>query len=321
MKRTGVWKNRFILLGMIIMALLFISGCSGDDLTPDSGKDPTTPWLVTATADTWLTTNPYGDKHDGGWVYSAREDVIYAMYGNNYSATPGEYQPLYRIDHILPTSDVATTFLYDRHGSHPVIDSTGAYIYQPPSQSTNQLERYNTSTGVLETLAPAPTTGTFSHGAWKNGKLWIVLDDGDLYSYDPVANTWSTSLHDFGSSYANVASSGPKSNLIYVIVSSAGTFYSYDVTNGTVTPLTTHPYGYGLGGNGQFIWFGANVGFIYAVGGCSGTPAIYDIAGGVWQDMADPKPNSNCVGHATYDTSRERLYVAGGDSNAFYYQF
>ena len=34
MKRTVVWKNRFILFGMMVMALLFISGCSGDDLTP-----------------------------------------------------------------------------------------------------------------------------------------------------------------------------------------------------------------------------------------------------------------------------------------------
>ena len=37
MKRTVAWKNRFILFGMMVMVLLFISGCSGDDLTPKGG--------------------------------------------------------------------------------------------------------------------------------------------------------------------------------------------------------------------------------------------------------------------------------------------
>jgi hypothetical protein len=301
--------------GMIVCSLLVIHGC-GDSDGFFVRADPRNPWTVTATEAPWLTTHPYGSKHDGGWVYSAREKVLYAMYGEDASGT-GE--TLYRIDHVNSTSTVATTWLFGRHGSHPVIDSTGTNIYQPPSQQTNQLERYNTETNTRETLAVAPALGQFAHGAWKNDKLWIVLNDHKLYSYDPAANTWSAVLHDFGAS-ANVASSGPRSNLIYVIVA-GGTFYSYDVTTGDTTTLPPHPTGFSLGGNGQFTWFGRTVGFIYAMGGCSGTPAIYDIAGSSWNAMADPKLNSNCVGHATYDTSQNRLYVADGASTAFYYQY
>jgi hypothetical protein len=277
-------------------------------------SDPKAPWAVTATSAPWLTTNPYQDKHDGGWVYSAREDRLYAMYGNDNNG-----QTLYRIDHIGDTSSTVSTFLFDRHGAQPVIDNTGTYVYMPPSQSTNELERYNTVTSVRETVAPAPGTGTFSHGAWKNGKLWIVLDDGNLYSYDPVTNAWSASLHSFGG-WANVADSGPSSNLIYVIVV-PGNLFSYDVSTGTTTTLAPHPTGFNLGGNGMFTWFGSSVGFIYATGGCSGTPAIYDIAGGTWNTMADPKNNAGCGGHATYDTSRQRLYVVDGSDAAFFYQF
>ncbi|MRR57836.1 MAG: hypothetical protein EG824_06450 [Deltaproteobacteria bacterium] len=127
----------------------------------------------------------------GRWVYSAREKVLYAMYGNDNSG-----QMLYRIDHINETAEIAMTFAYGRHGAPPVIGDTGTYIYMPPSQSTNQLERCNTVTDALETLA-APTTGTFSHSAWKNDKLWITLDD-NLYSYDPATNSWSAALHNFG---------------------------------------------------------------------------------------------------------------------------
>ncbi|MBN2284759.1 MAG: hypothetical protein JXO48_12800 [Deltaproteobacteria bacterium] len=277
--------------------------------------DPVDPWATIATADNWLTNNPYFDKHDGGWVYSPREDVLYAFYGNDAGTTG---RNLYRIDHIGQTFTLATVLTYGRHGSHPVIDDTGTYIYLPPSQQTNVLERYNTVTFTLETLAGAPANGTFAHGAWKNGKLWIVLNNNQLYNYDPASNTW-TGVHGF-SSWANVASSGPASDLVYVIVV-GGALYSHNTVTDTTTILASHPYGFSLGGNGQFVWFGTTIGYLYAMGGCSGTPAMYDIGANTWHAMADPKPNSNCVGHATYDTLRQRLYVAHGNSSAFYYQY
>jgi hypothetical protein len=281
--------------------------------------DPIAPWAVTATYDSWLTTNPYAVKHDGGWDYSAREDRLYATYGLDAGGT-GE--TLYCIDHIGETSTTATTWLYGRHGSHPVIDDTGTYVYAPPSEQTYQLERYNTVTKVRETVAPSPnsTLGQFSHGAWKNSKLWIVLNNGNLYSYDPAANTWSTPLYTFSSGYANVATSGPASNLIYVIVT-GGTFYSYDVTTGVTTTLPSHPTGFSLGGNGQFTWFGATVGFIYACSGAGGTPAIYDIANSTWHALSDPHPGGSWAGHATYDSSRKRLYVTGASNQVWYYQY
>lgn len=300
---------------MIVLAMLFISGCSGDEYPPhQTASDPTTPWAVTATEDTWLTTNPYDDKHDGGWVYSAKEDVLYAMYGNDNSG-----QTLYRIDHIGHTSTTATTWLFNRHGSQPVIDDDGIYIYQPPSESSVELERYNTVTHVRETLAPAPFSSEYSHGTWKNNKLWIVLDDDNLYSYDPATNTWSAPLHDFGA-YANVASSGPSSNLIYVLATDA-TFYSYDVTTGVTTLLDPHPNGFNLGGNNELTWFGARNGFIYAAENYDGNPAIYDIANGTWQQLSDPKAPNSWAGHATYDSNRMRLYVTGASNVVWYYQY
>jgi len=319
--KSKIGRNKYVQLAMgALLGLLMLSLSACGDNAPVN-TDPANPSAVTATAATWLNTNPFTGKHDGGWVYSAREDRLYAMYGNDNNG-----QTLYRIDHINNISTVATTSLFNRHGSQPVIDSTGTYIYMPPSQNTNQLERYNTVTNALETLAPAPTNGTFSHGAWKNGKLWIVLDDNNLYSYDPVANTWSASLHTF-TGWGNVAASGPSSNLIYIIVSPAGDFFSYDVTTGTTTTLTSHPTGFVLGGNGEFTWFGNSVGYIYAAeseSGGTGTPAIYNIAAGTWHALSDPKISRDYAGHATYDSLRHRLYVVGAGAtsdDAWYYQY
>jgi len=309
------WYSLAAVICLFGLMLVSLSGCGdGDNNYVYVKTDPRKPWTETAVSAPWLTDNPYADKHDGGWVYSAREKCLYAMYGNdNYGRT------LYRIDHINETAEVATTFAYGRHGAHPVIDGTGTYIYMPPSQETDQLERYNTVTGVLETLAPAPGIGTFSHGAWKDNKLWIVLDDGNLYSYDPAANAWSSALHDFGNR-ANVAASGPRSHLIYVIVQ-PGHFYSYNTTDGTVTTLPDHPTGFQLGGNGQFTWFGARVGYIYAAGNYLGAPAIFDIAEGTWHELDDPKTPNNYAGHATYDSTRKRLYITGSFNEVWYYQF
>lgn len=325
MKRTMNGKTRAVLLVLMVSLLLGLGACKHSDL--DSGNaDPSNPWAVTAVEDEWLGMNPYPDKHDGGWVYSAREDCFYAMYGDDASG-----QNLYRIDHIGHTSELAAEFLYGRHGSQPVIDDTGTFIYMPPSETwggTDQLERYNTTTSELETLAQAPDYATYSHGAWKNGKLWIVLDDNNLYSYDPETDEWSSPLYDFGA-MANVAGSGPGSNLIYVMVD-AGVFFSYDVATDTVTPLDPHPYGFELGGNCQLTWFGASVGFIYAADGQNGVePAIYDIATGTWQQLADPQVPTGWSGHATYDSTRMRLYVTGaeikdGEDNydsVWYYQY
>jgi hypothetical protein len=199
-----------------------------------------------------------------------------------------------------------------------VIDDTGTYIYAPPSWQTNQLERYNTITNDLETLEAAPTNATYVHGTWKNGKLWIVLDDHNLYSYDPAANTWSAPLSDFGTS-CDVASSGPASNLIYVIAE-GGAFYSYDVNTNTRTPLISKPDDYGLGANAEFTWFGASVGFIYADSYML-SPYIYDIANGTWQTLSDPHSSSNGAGHATYDSKRMRLYITGEGDSVWYYQY
>lgn len=46
MKNRSFWKNRFILFGMMVMALLFISGCSGDDLTQPQTNNYTIPATV-----------------------------------------------------------------------------------------------------------------------------------------------------------------------------------------------------------------------------------------------------------------------------------
>jgi hypothetical protein len=298
--------------------MLFIVAC-GNSGSSGSESDLTTPWTATATQAAWLTTNPYADKHDGGWVYSAREDRLYAIYGNEDFFNG---LTLYRIDHIGNTSTIATTFQYGRSGSHPVIDDTGTWIYMPPSALTDQFERYNTVTHVRETLEAAPDHGTYSHGAWKNGKLWIVLDNRSLYSYDPATGHWSAALLTFsfpGVGRANVASSGTASNLIYIIVD-PGDFYSYDVDTGNNIKLANNPTGFEIGGNVQFTWFGSSVGFIYAADS-GGTPAIYDIATGTWHTLTDPKSPDDHSGHATYDSSRHRLYVTGTSDEVWYYQF
>jgi len=302
-------------LGCLGLILLSLGACGSDDNnTVYVRLDPRTPWNETAIASAWLTANPFADKHDGGWVYSARERRLYAMYGNDNSG-----QTLYRIDHINETAEVATTFAYGRHGAHPVIDDSDTYIYMPPSESTNQLERYNTKTNTLETLAPAPTTGTFSHGAWKGGKLWIVLDDDNLYSYDPETNSWSAALNNFGD-WANVAASGPRSHLIYVIVQ-PGLLFSYNITDGTVTALPNHPNGFDLGGNNEFTWFGYRTGYLYAAENYGGNPAIFSIADGTWYQLTDPKAPDSWAGHATFDSTRNRLYITGASNEVWYYQF
>jgi hypothetical protein len=313
--RSRMFRNRFFPVAVIVFSMLLVGGCDpwGDDDDTVAMSDPTTPWTATATFSAWLTSNPVADKHDGGWVYSAREDRLYAMYGNDNNG-----KNLYRINPIDNTSSVATYFLFGRHGAHPVIDSTGTYIYMPPSQNTAELERYNTVTTVLETLAPAPSLGRFSHGAWKNGKLWIVLNDLNLYSYNPTDNSWSASLHTL-SNIANVATSGPASNLIYIL-ENGGNFLSFNTATDNVTTLTSHPSGFDLGGNAQCTWFGASVGFLYA-GSINTTPAIYDISTGTWHALSDPKTDDNYAGHATYDSSRRRLYVTGGSDNVYYYQY
>lgn len=306
---------RSALAGLFGVLLFSLGGCGGDDTNNVYVRlDPKTPWNETAISSAWLSANPFADKHDGGWVYSARERRLYAMYGNDNSG-----QTLYRIDHINETAEVATTFSYGRHGSQPVIDDNDTYIYMPPSEQTNQLERYNTRTNTLETLAPAPFASTYSHGAWKNGKLWIVLDDYNLYSYNPATDSWSAPLQNFGD-LANLAASGPRSHLIYIMVS-PGHLFSYDTANGTVVALPDHPNGFDLGGNNEFTWFGYRTGYLYAAENYGGNPAIFSIADGTWYQLTDPKAPDSWAGHATFDSTRNRLYITGASNEVWYYQF
>jgi hypothetical protein len=62
---------------MIVFLTFLINACTpGNGPTAATVTDPTTPWTATATADPWLDTHPFASKHDGGWVYSAREDRL-----------------------------------------------------------------------------------------------------------------------------------------------------------------------------------------------------------------------------------------------------
>jgi hypothetical protein len=112
---------------------------------------------------------------------------------------------------------------------------------------------------------------------------------------------------------------------IYVWVTGSRAFYSYNTTTGALTALASFPVAADLGGNGEMVYVpsadGAGFGFIYVMSGCSGEPRYYSILTNTWYTLPDPHSNSNCVGHGTYDYSRNRLYVAGGDSRAWIYQY
>jgi len=204
-----------------------------------------------------------------------------------------------------------------------VIDEEGGYVYFPPSQSTNQLERISIGAHVRETRAVAPQSGTFAHGAWKNGELWIVLNNYHLYSYDPIANTW-TDEHTYANRAMVQAHENDASDDVYVWVTDE-TFHAYDTVAGTDTVLAGFPIAADLGGNGQIQFVPSNegleYGFIYAVSGCSGAPRIYSISADTWSTLTDPHNNGGCNGHATYDTLRHRLYVTDASDQVWWYQY
>jgi hypothetical protein len=276
---------------------------------------------VTAEEDAWLTANPLHSKHDGGWVWSAREDRLYAIYPAAYGV---DSRRVYRIDHIGHTSELVATLTYGRHGSHPVIDSDGIYVYFPPSEETRFLERLDTRSGAVTVLAEAPDYGTFAHGAWKNNRLWIVLDNGNLYNWNPATDIW-TAVHNFGTWCQVVEHGTTASDNVYIWVTNVDELYSYDTVSGDLTQLADFTTSADLGGNGMIVYVPESGqptgGFIYAMSGCSGAPRYYSIATDTWYELPDPHPNSNCVGHGTYDCFRKRLYVADGDSRVWVYQY
>ncbi len=268
----------------------------------------------------WLYSNPFTSKHDGGWVFSPSQNALYAIYG-----TDNEGMNVYRIDHNANTSAKVATLLYDRHGSHPVLDETDGYVYFPPSQNTNQLERISLSTNARETLASAPSSATFCQGAWKNGKLWIILDNGQLYAYDSTSNSWSASIKTYTNRGMIVANSSASSNDIYILIAgSPTTFEKYDTSAATFTSLANFPLGTNLGGNGQMEFVPTESdpahGYIYAVDGCSGSPRVYSIWENAWYALDYPHDNGGCNGHAAWDSTAKRLYVTDGSSHVWYYQ-
>jgi len=272
------------------------------------------------TQDGWMSSNPYGDMHDGGMVYSPSRDGMYALYGNDNSG-----RNVYFIDHTSQTATQVATLQYGRHGSHPVLDEDGGWVYFPPSQNTSQLERIEVGgTHTRQTLSAAPAQGTFSRGAFKDGKLWVLLDDGGLYAYDPSSDSW-TQQDSFGNNGMVVAHGTSARNVVYVWVENDSTLYEYDISSGTTSSLANFPGGTGLGGNGQMEFIpsasGASNGFIYAVNGCSGTPYLYRISNDSWNSLANPQNNGGCSGLSAYDSSRSRLYVTGSSDNIYYYDY
>jgi hypothetical protein len=273
-----------------------------------------------ATEDAWLRDNPYGDKHDGGWVHSPRENVLYAIYGNDNSG-----QNVYRIDHIGHTSELVATLSYGRHGSHPVIDSEGRFVYFPPSQQTNQLERLDTMTYTVELLAPAPAIGTFVHCDWKNDRLWCVLDDTWLHAYNPATEVWNERIQNYSISQGMVVAHGSRaSNDIYIWLTNES-FWAYDTVTGDNRELARFPVDALLDGNGQIAYIpsadGSESGFIYAVSGCSGSPRLYSIYDNEWFGLSDSHDNGDCNGHATYDSTSRRLYVTDGSNRVWFYEY
>lgn len=272
------------------------------------------------TTDSWLSDNPFADNHDGGWVYSPSQDGLYAMYGNDNTG-----QNVYLIDHNSQSSQQVATLNFNRHGSHPVIDRAGGYVYFPPSQYTNELERIEIGSHNRETLAAAPTGSTFGRGAFMNGKLWIVLDDSNLYSYDPAADSWTQEQSYPDGAGMAVAHKNSGEDSLFILLANNSSFYRYDTDTGTSTSLTNYPTTFSLSGNGQMEFIpaaaGSQYGFVYAVGGCSGTPRIYSLEKDSWLSLDSPKNNQNCAGHATYDSDQRRLFVTGNSGTIWEYDY
>jgi predicted secreted protein len=270
--------------------------------------------------DSWLSDNPYPDKHDGGWVYSPSQDGLYAIYGYDNRG-----KDVHLIDHNNQTSQKVATLNFDNHGTQPVIDPAGGYVYFPPSPFSTEFERIEIGSHNRETLATAPANSSYGQGAFVNGKLWIVLIDNNLYSYDPGTDSWTQER-----SYSNgpgmaVAHPDPGEDSLFILLANSSSFYRYDTSTGTSTSLASYPTSFALGGNGQMESFpaaaGTQYGFVYAVSGCNGTPRVYSLEKDSWLSLDYSKDNQNCGGHAAYDPNRHRLYITGNSGTIWEYDY
>mgnify|MGYP001361135748 CR=1 FL=1 len=204
MKRIGIWKNRFILLGMIAMMLLFISGCSGDDLTPKGG------FALPLTVD--------GTEYSfGSFAFDADGNLLFV----------GAYTS--NIISLNRTSGAVTTvatglpdllgIIYYQGSIYVGADNGDIYKVDPTTGSSTLLTNVgSTANGLV--IAPA---GYGSYG----GQLIVAAYSGNIYAIDLTAASPSPVL---------IASTGGEASAL--IFGGDGKLYVADAENSKIVTVT-----------------------------------------------------------------------------------
>jgi len=182
MKRIVVWKNRFILFGMMVMALLFISGCSGDDLTPKSGSTPTpTPWPAFNTSNLPLAVTGASGGY-GSFAFDANGNLLFVA--NNTDEIRLLDRSTCTVTTVATGVSGGSTLLgmiYYQDFIYVGAENGNLYKVNPTNGSSTVLTTFPMGeelNGVV--IAPA-TYGSYG------GQLIVASDTGNIYAVDQSA--------------------------------------------------------------------------------------------------------------------------------------
>lgn len=214
MKSRLFWKNRFILFGMMVMALLFISGCSGDDLTPQRGSTPS-PWSAFNTSSLPLTVGDFGYSF-GSFAFDADGNLLFV------GCYTGEIISLSRTSGAVTTVATGLPNLlgitYYQGSIYVGADNGDIYKVDPTNGSSTLLTNVGSAANGL-VIAPA-TYGSYG------GQLIVATYSGNIYAVDQsVASPTPAPITDVGEASA-------------LIFGNDGTLYVADAENSKIVTVT-----------------------------------------------------------------------------------
>ena len=230
------------------MGVMGTTGCASATPTPTPSPSPScTPGVAP-----WATVANHPLSMESPAIAS-NGTFLYSMGGYSGGATAASYSYDPVANTWTPIASMPAA-IYDAHAAYAA-NVNAIYVFggYDGANALGSTYRYDVTTGTWSTVAPMPAARIFPGVAYYggNGKIYVIggFDSGftpfaNTWEYDPVVNTWNTSLANMPTGLGGSGTS-IDGQFIYMTAGYDGAFstsnFRYDIVSNTWTTMAPAP--------------------------------------------------------------------------------
>jgi len=263
----------------------------------------------------------HSGAHDGGAALDPQSRTIVVTCGNYDSGRSISLIKLPATGYEGATTEARTDVVpFGTHGQYVVADNDGHfYFFQSEDGPNNRMGRLTIDTMEFEELASLPESEfrEFSSGCFSNGHLFIMDERYNVWSYDPIENTWTNTHVTLPRSGRLLADPADPEN-IYCICSDDRGVHRINVVENREEEVCRTPGSFSLGANNDAALVRVSPDVFAIFARCGGSWQVYNSGSNTWTRLPEWRDTNNGSGHIVVDAEEGYIYYHSDGNDNFW---